>query len=170
MQMKRARHHLAPGQKRGRLTAVSLDHVRGGNSTPRTREYNSWSQMKARCNNKNNPAYGHYGGRGISVCRRWSNSFENFLSDMGGCPVGMTLDRINTNGHYRPSNCRWATRRQQQNNTRRNHRITHKGQTYSMAEWTRRMGFKKSILSARIGRRWPRSRWFEPAGPYRRAK
>lgn len=75
--------------------------------------YMSWSALKDRCNNPNNQRFEHYGGRGISVCDRWKESFENFLEDMGDRPPGTTIDRVDVNGNYEPSNCRWATSKQQ---------------------------------------------------------
>ncbi len=77
--------------------------------------YKTWVNMRQRCYDDKNKAYRYYGGRGISVCSRWFK-FENFLSGMGPKPEGLTIDRINTEGHYMPSNCRWATRQQQSAN------------------------------------------------------
>lgn len=80
--------------------------------------YKSWYNMKTRCTNSNVPRYKDYGGRGITICSEWFNSFENFLNAMGEQPPGTSLDRINNNGNYTPENCKWSTKKEQANNKR----------------------------------------------------
>lgn len=87
-------------------------------SLGKSNTYMSWSAMKQRCLNKDYKRYYDWGGRGIKICDRWLNSFENFLADMGERPKGTTLDRINNNGNYELLNCRWATSKQQSSNKR----------------------------------------------------
>lgn len=94
--------------------------VHGWVGTP---TYKSWDSAKQRCFNPNDDHYDRYGGRGITMCMRWRRSFKAFLADMGERPEGMTLDRINNDGHYEPGNCRWATGSEQSSN-RKNPWIT----------------------------------------------
>ncbi len=94
---------------------VNTVHGHARRGRPATPIYKSWVNMRQRCYDVNNHAFKYYGGRGISVCARWQK-FENFLADMGPKPEGLTIDRINTEGHYMPSNCRWATRAEQSAN------------------------------------------------------
>ena len=84
-----------------------------------TGTYLSWRGAKQRCTNPNAASYPRYGGRGIEICSRWIHSFANFLEDMGERPEGMSLDRINNDGNYEPSNCRWATPSEQNRNQRK---------------------------------------------------
>jgi hypothetical protein len=88
----------------------------------KTPTYRSWGNMIKRCEQPKATGYKYWGGRGIKVCERWRNSFQNFLDDMGERPEGLSLDRIDSNGNYEPGNCRWATISQQNSNKR--HRIT----------------------------------------------
>ena len=118
-----------------------------------SREYSIWGGMEQRCLNRNNHAYKNYGGRGIKVCNRWLK-FENFYKDMGECPVGKTLDRIDNNGNYKPSNCRWATVKEQNNNRRNNHLLTFKGKTQTIAQWAKEIGINRATLSSRIYKGW----------------
>jgi hypothetical protein len=96
-----------------------------------TREYHSWNNMIARCTNEKHRSYVRYGGRGIRICDRWLNSFEDFYTDMGDRPQGMSLDRIGNEGDYTPDNCRWATTKEQNRNRRDNRLIEGK----AMVEW-----------------------------------
>lgn len=112
-----------------------------------SREYKSWQGMKERCYNKNSKSYKDYGARGITVCKSWVNSFESFYADMGGREKGMSIDRINNNGNYEPSNCRWANMTEQSNNRRSSHYVTFNGDTKSISEWARVIGITPQALT-----------------------
>lgn len=105
-----------------------------------TRTYRIWSNMKARCLNPNSGCFKHYGARGIIVCERWRNSFEDFLADMGECPPGLEIDRKDVDGNYEPGNCRWATDVEQSNNMR-NNRMTPSGLTVAQAARQEGIGY-----------------------------
>jgi hypothetical protein len=85
----------------------------------KTREYRTWAGMIYRCTNPKNKSWSYYGGRGISVCDKWADSFDEFYKDMGNKPKGLSIDRINNDGNYEPGNCRWATRKEQVDNQRK---------------------------------------------------
>jgi hypothetical protein len=122
-------------------------------SKSRTSEYMIWASMKQRCYNKKSTNYPRYGGRGISVCKEWMDSFDNFIKDVGPRPsMDHSLDRINNNGNYEPSNCRWATRFQQARNTGVTINITFDGETKSLPEWAKIFGLTHSTLLTRLVR------------------
>jgi len=111
--------------------------------------------MLGRCNNPNDKAYKNYGGRGIAVCQHW-RSFSNFLEDMGQAPTGLTIERINNNGNYEPSNCKWATHKEQENNKRDNVRVEFQGITASLESWAAFIGIAYQTLWARLYKYdWP---------------
>jgi len=118
-----------------------------------SRIHRSWMSMRRRCEDHNHSAYANYGGRGIVVCARWQK-FENFAADMGPMPRGYTLDRIDVNGNYEPSNCRWASYKQQARNTRTNRLLTCNGETHCVAEWAEIKGMSVKTLGTRLSRGW----------------
>lgn len=116
----------------------------------RTKEYNTWANMKARCSRLED---NRYGGRGISVCDRWKNSFKNFLFDMGRAPTPMhSIDRINNDGNYEPLNCRWATSYQQTRNTRLNHWIEYNGEEMIIQDWGKRFGINTQSVQDHLNK------------------
>jgi hypothetical protein len=111
--------------------------------------------MLSRCYYDKSSHFQSYGGRGITVCDRWRESIENFYLDMGDPPRPQhSLDRIDVNGNYEPGNCRWATFIEQANNTRRNRRLTHQGESLTITGWARKMGVSKEVLLARLRLGW----------------
>lgn len=101
-----------------------------------SKEYMTWCGMKARCYNVNNPKYKRYGQRGIVVCDRWKDSFINFLEDMGRSPSAKhSVERNDNDGNYEPNNCKWATPKEQSNNTSKSVKIEHLGETKTMKQW-----------------------------------
>lgn len=109
--------------------------------------------MKARCENENDPKYPRYGARGITVCDRWRNSFENFFADMGPRPSKLhTIDRKDNDLGYSPNNCRWATKKEQQRNMSRNHKLTVRGETKTIAEWAEIQELNPGTIHGRLRR------------------
>lgn len=117
----------------------------------------SWSAMKQRCYNKDNQNYKYYGGRGVRVCKRWRNSFENFLEDMGTRPEGMTLERIDNEKGYSLDNCRWATMVDQNKNKRDTVYINFKGKVYIQSDFANYVGISSKTVSKRLKQKWPPS-------------
>ncbi len=111
--------------------------------------YGVWQSMRRRCLTPSTKQFEDYGGRGSSICKE-RDSFEKFAADMGIRPPGTTLDRIDNNGNYEPSNCRWATRREQQRNRRMTIRVEIEGQSYLLIELAEMAGHKAETISARI--------------------
>lgn len=114
---------------------------------------NKWHHIMRRCYDKNNPSYKDYGGRGILVCKRFQKfeGFYNWAIQSGFNPE-LTIDRIDNNKGYWPSNCRWATKKEQARNTRRNKRVTYNGETKCIAEWAEQIGLSHYGLSMRLSR------------------
>jgi len=155
----------------GNITRVAGTHLKTGHTTScgcfyketrkgklthgqkNSTEYNSWNQMKGRCYNPNLKEYKHYGGRGITVCDRWINSFENFFADMGKKPTPKhTLDRYpnNESGNYEPSNCRWATWEQQNRNKRWNHWLEANGEKMIITDWQNKLKIDRHTILKRL--------------------
>ena len=156
----------------GKVTKVRIEHLKSGHTkscgcyqkkqtskAKRThgrepkRLYSIWSNMKTRCYNKNTECYSGYGGRGITVCDEWKK-FEAFrdwaLSN--GYSDDLTIDRIDNDGNYEPSNCRWATDDEQRNNTRRNHFLEYQGKRLTIKQWSLIVGISDKTIRDRINR------------------
>jgi len=147
----RAKKHKSCGCSSPKFTSESVStHGMSG-----TRVYQIWAGMNRRCSPS---AFGKskrlYFDKGIVVCDRWK-IFENFLQDMGLPPNGTSLERIDGNKNYEPSNCKWATSQEQANNTTRNHCVEYLGKKQTLAEWARELGIKPNTLMYRIKRGMP---------------
>lgn len=133
--------------KRTRMSNMTTTH-----GLSKSTEYRIWAKMKERCYNEKNDNYHHYGGRGIRVCDRWLNSFENFLTDVGKRPsMKHSLDRYpDKNGNYEPTNFRWATKKEQNNNRRGNIVFAHNGLSLTMSQWSDKLNISVSLIRYRI--------------------
>lgn len=118
------------------------------------RERKSWENMLARCYSKSCKSFPAYGGKGITVCDTWKNSFKSFADDMGARPDGMTLDRIDNSLGYSKDNCRWSTYKEQANNTQTNRVITVAGKSMSVAQWADVKGISPCIIYTRLYNGW----------------
>lgn len=126
--------------------------------------FRAWRSMKDRCQNPNSERFEDYGGRGITVCQQWLDSYEAFLADMGECPSAEhSIDRKQNDGNYEPGNCRWATAEEQCNNRRNNVRFSFYGMDKTVSEWSRISQVKISTILERLGRGWaPRDAVWTP--------
>jgi hypothetical protein len=124
-------------------------------------EYSTWNMMIQRCHNPNNKAFGRYGGKGVTVCDRWRfgdgevSGFQCFISDMSDRPTpGHSIDRCDNAKGYEPSNCRWATRVEQQNNTTANRWVEFEGQRMTLVQASKAAGIAYTAVRLRLGRGW----------------
>ncbi len=122
---------------------LSHGHTSGGKNS---RTFGCYSNAKSRCFNPKIDRFADYGGRGISMCDRWRDSFSAFLQDMGECPDGQTLERDNVNGHYEPNNCRWASNEEQSRNKRNNILVDIDGKTMVLKDFAKAKGINYHSL------------------------
>jgi hypothetical protein len=133
------------------------------------RTHRSWSSMMQRCYGVNNPNYPRYGGRGLFVCARW-HVFEMFLKDMGTRPRGKSIERLDNDKGYEPSNCKWGTRIEQANNTSRSRRVTYKGKTMTVSQWARHLRVDPNMIYTRLFRGCPVEDVLRPAWSVRKER
>lgn len=147
---------IAPGNalKIGRVRSCGCKRELHGMTGERL--YNEWRDMKRRCYNPHSPIFKDYGGRGITVCAEWANSFEAFRdwALANGYRDDLTLDREDNDGPYCPENCRWATKKEQGNNKRSNHMLTYRGTTQTVAQWADETGISYATLQKRLKYGW----------------
>lgn len=136
----------------GCLTAKINGESHSTHGMRKSREYGSWRAMKKRCLEPHFHAFKNYGGRGIKICDRWINSFENFFADMGIRPQNGTLERKDNEGDYTPENCIWIPLGWQAKNRRSSHRITFSGKTLIISEWAKLLGVSSATLYSRARR------------------
>lgn len=141
---------------------ITHGHSSGGTSGGHTPEYATWHSMLQRCENPNCRNFRNYGGRGIAVCERW-HDFANFLADMGARPPETSLDRIDVNGGYSLSNCRWVSHKKQMQNMRKTFWVTYQGERMSLQELADKLDIDRYTLRRRVlGLGWPEEKWAEP--------
>lgn len=127
--------------------SVSNKQRTHGRST--SREYRAWLSARRRCLNPADSAYADYGGRGIAMCKEWVDDFEAFERDMGKCPTGYTIERLDVNQGYAPSNCCWIPKHRQASNKRNTVKIEWQGETLTIADWSRKLGISQSVIANR---------------------
>lgn len=119
-----------------------------------SKTYWAWQHMISRCFRPKDKEYENYGGRGITVCETWVDSFQTFLNDMGEKPEGLSLERLEVNGNYCKSNCKWATASEQARNRRNSKWYTHNGETKHVNDWAKEYGLSPVTLQTRVNRGW----------------
>lgn len=137
-----------------KFNAKAHGHARSRASGGPSPEYRVWRSMLNRCTNPKAVDWARYGGRGVTVCARWAQSFDAFLEDMGPRPAGSSIDRINNDGNYEPGNCRWSTPLEQGQNRRTSRLVTYDGLTLTATEWSRRLGGHLQIVHSRLDAGW----------------
>jgi hypothetical protein len=142
--------------KRGSTQSCGCLHIEKHKThgMTKTGTYSSWAGMMARCLTPSSGSYKWYGARGIQVCERW-RVFENFLSDMGERPLGMTIERKDNNGNYEANNCIWIKQKEQASNTRKNVFLNHKGLRLTLSQWARKLGIPRNTIKSRRHRGLP---------------
>lgn len=126
-----------------------------------TPEFETWHSMLSRCRLPSVPNFHRYGGRGITVCERWQDSFENFYADMGDRPTSKhSIERRDNDGDYTPENCYWGTEEEQQNNKSGTKRVVYQGESLSIAQWSRKLGINRHTLYNRLKSDWPLNKLF----------
>ncbi len=155
--------------RRGSATSCGCMSVHAGQTHGMTSHplYAVWCGMKQRCYGKNHKNYAEYGGRGITICDRWRDSFENFYADMGDRPTPRhTIERNDNDGMYEKDNCRWATRAEQTENQRSTKLLALKGEVLSISKWARRLGIPRRTIGRRLAAGWTvEQALLTPAGP-----
>lgn len=149
-------HHLRNGHTKSCGCYRKSGDSRRTHGMTNTRLHRIWAAMKARCCNENIPAYKYYGGRGITICDEWKDSFEKFYAwaVKSGYRDNLSIDRIDNNKGYSPENCRWATNKEQSNNQRSTRLLTYDGETHSLAEWADITGINYRTLIYRVNNNW----------------
>jgi len=124
------------------------------------RLYEIWKNMKRRCYDKTNKRYENYGGKGVSVCEEWKNDYLVFRkwAFSKGYNENLTIDRIDVNGDYEPSNCKWSTLAEQMNNQTKNRFLTYRGKTMTMSQWADYLGLTYGAINHRVQRNWSMER------------
>ena len=160
---------LADNLKRGKIKSCGCYHDEAAKDNniihglKHTRIYNIFMGMKNRCFNKNNQAYSRYGGKGITICEEWLNNpkaFYDWAID-NGYNDKLSIDRIDSNGNYEPSNCRWANRKIQSQNRNNVQSYTYNGETHCLSEWAEILSIKRSVLFWRLNHGWSIEKAFE---------